>query len=319
VALALAVLTGCTADGGPTTAQTLPALTSVVAVTVPATTSTVAATTTTTLAPTTTTLAQSTTAAAPVTAPVPVGSLDPASPPAVDAAAYVVYDVNSATWLADKEADSPRPVGSLMKLLTAYVVMQAGDPTHVAIVPALHVDQAESAIGLYEGERLQRDLLVRAMLIASANDAAETLAVDVGGSEDAFVEQMNAAAKALGLVNTVAANPTGLDTRGAQSSPRDLVVLAADLMTDSTFRATVARVDARLHGQTHKATNDLLTSFDGATGVKTGHTTQAGWCIIGSATRDGRSVIVAVLGAPTNDARVEGAAALMEWAFQTPT
>ncbi len=248
-----------------------------------------------------------------------VTTLDPALPPTIDAAAYVVYDVDNKVWLAEHEADTPRPVGSLMKLLTAYVVMQAGDPTHVVTVPALQLDQAESVIGLYEGERLQRDLLLRAMLIASANDAAAALAIDVGGRETAFVDQMNAAAQDLSLVNTAASNPTGLDAAGGPSSARDMVVLAAHLMTDSTFRATVARLNAKLHGQTHSATNGLLKSFDGATGVKTGHTTEAGWCIVGSATRDGRSVIVAVLGAPSDTARVDDAAALMNWAFQNPT
>ena len=106
-----------------------------------------------------------------------------------------------------------------MKLLTAFVVMQAGDPTHVATVPAMQLGTSESSIGLYEGERLGRDVLLRAMLIVSANDAARTLAVDVAGDEQAFVDQMNAAAQALGMANTIAANPTGLDRRTANRPP----------------------------------------------------------------------------------------------------
>ena len=100
--------------------------------------------------------------------------------------------------MAEHEADTARPVGSLMKLLTAFVVIQAGDPSHVATVPAMQTDVEESSIGLYEGERLGRDVLLRAMLIVSANDAARTLAVDVGGSEQAFVDQMNETAQASG-------------------------------------------------------------------------------------------------------------------------
>ena len=95
------------------------------------------------------------------------------APPAVEAAAYAVYDPTQARWLAEYEAAAPRPVGSLMKLLTAYVVMQAGDPTHVVTVPSMQLDPTESVIGLYAGEQLQRDLLVRAMLIVSANDAQQ--------------------------------------------------------------------------------------------------------------------------------------------------
>jgi D-alanyl-D-alanine carboxypeptidase (penicillin-binding protein 5/6) len=193
--------------------------------------------------------------------------------------------------------------------------LQAGDPTHVATVPALKLDDSESSIGLFEGEKLPRDLLLRAMLIVSANDAARTLALDVGGSEQAFVDQMNETAQALGMVNTVAANPTGLDAAEGHSSARDMVVVATVLMDDPTFRVTVARTDARLHGLVYPSRNPLLTRYQGATGVKTGHTTGAGYCIVGSANRDGRSVIVAVLGAPSDRARLDGATALLDWAF----
>ena len=202
-----------------------------------------------------------------------------------------------------------------MKLLTAYVVMQAGDPTHVATVPAMQLDPAESAIGLYEGQRLQRDVLLRAELIVSANDAARTLALDVGGSEEGFVAMMNQAAQVLGMVNTVAVNSVGLDGEGAHSTPRDMVAIATILMQDQTFRTTVARTDARMNGQRFDATKMLLTSYDGATGVKTGHTTDAGYCLVGSATRGDRNVIVAILGAPSDTARINDATALLDWAF----
>lgn len=202
-----------------------------------------------------------------------------------------------------------------MKLLTAYVVMQAGDPTHVATVPAMHLDPAESAIGLYAGQRVSREVLLRAELIVSANDASRTLALDVGGTEEHFVAMMNQAAHSLGLANTVAVNSVGLDADGAHSSPRDMVAIATILMKDPTFRATVARTDARMNGQHFDATNKLLTSYAGATGVKTGHTTDAGYCLVGSATRGGRSVIVAILGAPSDKARIDSASGLLDWAF----
>lgn len=312
----LAALAACGGDGGRAALDSLPPIAPGVASTSSAAvvSSTIAPTTT--VAPTTTIAATiAATAPMPATTPLTTPAADPSQPPNVDAAAYVVYDAGSQRWLAGHESDAPRPVGSLMKLLTAYVVMQAGDPTHVATVPAMQVDTSESSIGLYKGERLKRDLLLRAMLIVSANDAARTLAFDVGGSEDAFVEQMNTAAQALGMVNTVAVNPVGLDAAGEHSSARDMVMLATTLMDDPTFRSTVARADARLHGLVFPSTNNLLSTYPGATGVKTGHTTDAGYCIVGSATRDGRSVIVAVLGAPSDKGRIAGATALLDWAF----
>ncbi len=226
-----------------------------------------------------------------------------------------MYDVGSQKWLADHDADVAKPVGSLMKLLTAYVVMQAGDPTHIATVPPMDLDPAESIIGLYEGQQLPRDVLLRAELIVSANDAARTLALDIGGSENGFVAMMNEAAQTLGMSQTVAVNSVGLDAEGAHSSARDMVNIATVLMQDPTFRATVARTDAKMNGHRFNATNKLLTSYEGATGVKTGHTTDAGYCLVGSAIRGDRSVIVAVLGAPTDQARIDGASALLDWAF----
>lgn len=154
------------------------------------------------------------------------------------------------------------------------------------------------------------------MLIVSANDAARTLAADIGGSQDGFVSLMNAAAASLGLAGTVAMNPIGLDAAGAHSTARDLATLASLLMQDETFRATVARTSATLHGQTFPATNDaFLTTYPGADGVKTGHTTEAGYCLAASATRDGRRIVVVVLGSSSDAARVAAASQLLDWAF----
>ena len=141
------------------------------------------------------------------------------------------------------------------------------------------------------------------MLIVSANDAARALAIDLAGSEAAFATEMNAVAGELDLSATHAVNATGLDAPGQRSSAHDVVHLGAELMGNPEFRATVARTEARLHDQVFPATNDLLTRYDGADGIKTGHTTEAGWCLLGSATRDGRTMIVAVLGASSEQGR----------------
>jgi D-alanyl-D-alanine carboxypeptidase len=156
------------------------------------------------------------------------------------------------------------------------------------------------------------------MLIVSANDAAQTLAIDVGGTTEGFVAKMNEAATALGLSNTVAANPIGLDADGAHSSARDMITVASILIQDATFRAAVAKTTATLHNQTFSNTNRLLTTYPGADGIKTGHTTGAGYCVVGSATRDGRTILVAVLGEPSDAARVADASALLDWGFAQP-
>jgi D-alanyl-D-alanine carboxypeptidase len=256
----------------------------------------------------------SSTASTTIAEPVELLTTDPTAP-VVDAAAYAVYDMTDDEWLSADDADTTRPVGSLIKLLGAYVVMQAGDPTKVVTVPDLSLDVAESQIGLFDGEQLQRDTLLRAMTIVSANDAAAALAVDIGGSEAQFVTMMNDAAGELGLDGTTAVNASGLDATGAGSTARDLIELTDLLMQDQTFRATVARRDARLHGQTFPATNELLGTYAGADGVKTGSTTQGGYSVVASATREGRSIAVAVLGSSTDDSRFDAAAELLDWAF----
>ncbi len=253
--------------------------------------------------------------AQPSTVPPAGTQLSPAPVDGIDARAYGVYDLSAGRWLAGNGVDTPAAVGSVMKLLTAYVVMQAGDPGRVVTVPPMELDPMESAIGLYEGEQLARDVLLRAMLIVSANDAARVLARDVGGDEATFVQMMNQAAQQLGLTGTVAGNPTGLDTSGAQSTVRDIVSLSSTLLQDESFRTTVARTSARLHGETIPASNDLLTAYTGADGIKTGTTTEAGHCLAASATRNGRQIVVVVLGSASDESRVAAASTLLDWAF----
>jgi serine-type D-Ala-D-Ala carboxypeptidase (penicillin-binding protein 5/6) len=233
----------------------------------------------------------------------------------IEASAYAVYDPANGTFLAARDLHERRAVGSLMKLLTAWVVIEAGDPERMVTVPRLTVGADESAIGLRAGETQRRDVLLRAMLIASANDAARALAVDVAGDLDAFAHRMNAAAEELGLSETRAVDPAGLDRSNQYSSAHDLVRLGEALMRDDEFRKTVARHEAHLHGEEHEATNDLLGTYFGADGTKTGHTDDAGWCLLASATRGDRRLFAVVLGAPSEEARDRDAARLLDWAF----
>jgi D-alanyl-D-alanine carboxypeptidase (penicillin-binding protein 5/6) len=251
-------------------------------------------------------------AAAPATS-VAAGVL---SVPAVDAAAYMVFDPQTSTVLASRAADARRPVGSLMKLLNAAVAYDAGEPDRDIVAPhGLAGAEGESVIGIAEGQVVSRSVLIRAMLKVSANDAARLLAIDIAGSEDAYATMMNGAAASLGLTDTHAVNATGLDADGQFSSARDLITLAAVLSENADFRRTVTDPTARFDGRTIPNTNGLLTTYRGADGIKTGHTSGAGYCLLASATRDGRRVIVAVLGAPTDEAREQAAATLLDWAF----
>jgi serine-type D-Ala-D-Ala carboxypeptidase (penicillin-binding protein 5/6) len=240
----------------------------------------------------------------------PTGDLPP-----ISAAAYVVVDGDSGEPLASFNADQPRPVASLAKLMTARLVLDAGRLEQAATVPPLQIAGDESQAGLEPGDHVSRIELLQAMLVASANDAARTLAVDVAGNEHGFVRMMNAEAAAAGLDATRYANPVGLDDPAQHSSAADVARLARDLMQDPAFRRIVAAESTTLDGSELPATNDLLGVYRGADGIKTGHTDEAGWCIAASATRDGRSIVVVVLGAPTEHARDAAARALLDFGF----
>ena len=244
------------------------------------------------------------------------GDAEPAGPD-VGVPAYVVFDGASGRVLAARNADERRPVGSIVKLMTAHLVLKAGDPGRLVRVPPIRLERDETSVELRQGEVQRRDVLTRAMLIASAGDAASALAVDVAGSQPRFVERMNAAAGEMGLDNTHFRNPRGLDAQGQYSSARDVTDLAFVLMQNGRARAAVARTSARLHGRSFSATNDLLGAYRGVDGVKTGHTDEAGWCVVASARRNGRRVYVTVLGASTRKARSTAVRRLLDFGFAT--
>ncbi len=310
VVFVASVLAACSASTDErSTASTAATTAAPITTAAPSTSTTSTTSTSSTTSTTSTTVAPTTTVPAPTTTVVPV----------VEAAAYSVFDQRTGTVLAASNADTPLSVGSLMKLLTADVSYTVGDPVKVVTAPdGLVLDPEESIIGIRPGQQLQRDTLTRAMLVVSANDAARALAIDIAGSEAAFAEQMNQRAAALGLANTRAANATGLDADGQFSTANDMVRLGAYLMGNQTFQAAARQQDATLNDQTLPNTNDLLRTYPAADGIKTGHTTQAGWCILASANRAGRRIIVAVLGAPTEEARDAAATALLDWGFTQP-
>jgi D-alanyl-D-alanine carboxypeptidase len=242
----------------------------------------------------------------------------PTGAPTVDARAFAIYDEDAGRQLASSNADDRLPVGSLMKLLNAYVAYRAGEPQKAVVAPDGLGGADESVIDIRAGQAITRGVLIRAMLKVSANDAARLLALDIAGSEERYAEMMNDAAADLALVDTHAANATGLDADGQFSSANDLITLGTHLLRDATFRQTVSEPTANLNGQTFPNTNDLLGAYTGADGIKTGHTSDAGWCILASATREGRRIVVVVLGAPTEEGRDDAAQTLLDWGFAQP-
>ena len=239
-----------------------------------------------------------------------------AAPPAVTATSYLVVDGATGEPLAQRDAARQVPIASITKLMTVLVALERAKPDDVVTVTSGAASVGESTINLRAGERLTVDDLVEAALIQSANDAATALAAHVGdGSVERFVGYMNDEARALGLRDTRFRNPSGLDTPGHVSSARDVTRLARVAMESAYIRSIVARQRAEIAGgRTLSTWNDLLGSFPATLGVKTGHTSGAGWSQVAAA-RGGPGVTVyaTILGGPTRAERNEDLAELLSW------
>jgi D-alanyl-D-alanine carboxypeptidase (penicillin-binding protein 5/6) len=203
--------------------------------------------------------------------------------------------------------------------MTAYLALQEKDLDERIPAPAYQALSAESLLGLEEGEMISYRELIYALILASANDGAVTVAEGVSGSVEKFVRKMNATAERLGLEDTSYANPIGLDEAGNYSTAADLARLATILLEDDFFRK-VADTEARTV-KTDRASrpivtrDDLLTRVPWVTGVKTGFTGQAGTVLVGSGERMGVRLIAVVLGAPSEAARDDGVLSLLEYGF----
>jgi serine-type D-Ala-D-Ala carboxypeptidase (penicillin-binding protein 5/6) len=247
-------------------------------------------------------------------------------PPAVKAPNAIVLEVSTGEVACERLADQRRPVGSAVKLMTALLTLERVQLSDRFRATGYRPAPYESQVGLIPGERMSVRDLLRGLLAESGNDAAMTLAEGVAGSERAFVRLMNRRARELGLSNTRYRNPIGLDERGAYSSARDLVTLATLLRTKPFFRRTVNKESVELatgdHPRTFDNRNGLLGKAEWINGVKTGHTGNAGWVLVGSGRSNGIQVVSAVLGARTERARDADSLALLTFgrrAFQRIT
>ncbi len=215
--------------------------------------------------------------------------------PPLTARAALLADAQTGEILLSYNADQPLPPASTTKIMTALITLERANPDDMVEVPAAALI-GNASMGLVAGERLTvRDLLY-GLLMVSGNDAAMALAYHVGGSPEAFVEMMNRRAAEMGLANTHFVNPHGLDAPEHLISAADLLVIAREAMRYELFRQIVATPRARVAGRLLINRNELLTTYPGADGIKTGTTDAAGQCLVASATRGGRQAIAIVLG-----------------------
>jgi serine-type D-Ala-D-Ala carboxypeptidase (penicillin-binding protein 5/6) len=238
-----------------------------------------------------------------------------AAPPNPEARAFLVVNASTGEVLATRAPHARVPIASITKLMTVLVALEHTKLSNVVRVDRNAAAVGESTINLRAGERISVHDLVAAALIQSANDAAVALARYVGhGSTPAFVALMNAKARQLGLHDTHFVRPDGLDEPGEVSSAADVVKLAEVAMHNPTIRRIVGERTAVISGDRHLTTwDDLLGTFPGLIGVKTGHTDNAGWCQVAAVRGDGLTIYTAILGSPTRSRRNADLSLLLDW------
>ncbi len=251
----------------------------------------------------------------------PVTGFDAPDPPKLTAERWITYDADADVVLASWNADDRSPMASVTKVMTAIVVLENQELETVVTIPAFATGARGSTVGLVAGERWTVSDLLMAMLVRSGNDAALTLAYQVGGeSISSFVNMMNTKAKALGMTSTRFANPNGLDADEHYSTARDMLTLIIasqeypDIQRISRTRLVSMPEDPNGKSRTFKNTNKLLGSYPGITGLKTGDTPLAAKVLLATSERAGRRIYSVVMG---SDDHFSDTRELLDWSYTT--
>lgn len=247
---------------------------------------------------------------------------------AVECKSAILMEASTGKILFEQNADEALPPASVTKVMTLLLVMeeieagrlQYDDP----ITASAHAcSMGGSQIFLKEGEVMSAEDMIKSVVIASANDAAVALAEHVSGSEEAFVERMNQRAAELGMKNTHFENTNGLDDTAENhvTSARDIALMSQALLRyDRITEFSSIWMDTIRNGEFGLTnTNRLVRFYRGATGLKTGSTSKAGFCISATAKRDDMSLICVIMGAPSRDIRNATATKLLDFGFANYT
>jgi len=244
---------------------------------------------------------------------------DGAAPPAVEASAYVVADVDTGEVLAAKAPHAKLRPASTLKTLTALVLLPRLKKTDQVIGSDADAGIIGSKVGVYPGLRYTVDLLFQGMFLASGNDAVHALCAHDQGGVPATIQRMNQKAAEIGALDTHVTDPTGLDADGQYSSAYDLALFAQAGLARQDFAKYAATKYTAFPNAGNKGTyqvanqNKLLFNYEGALGVKTGYTTLARNTFVGAARRNGHTLVVTMMNAPHGI--TEDAGNLLTWTF----
>ena len=245
----------------------------------------------------------------------------------LDAPSALLMEKQTGTVLFAKDEHTPREPASVTKVMTLLLTMEAIDSGALSyddtVTGSAHAaSMGGSQIWLKEGEQMRVEDLIKAVCVVSGNDAAVALGEHLAGSEEAFVEHMNARAKELGMNDTHFLNCTGLPAEGHVTSAYDIALMSRELILHhpDIRRFTTIWMDSLRDGESLLVnTNKLVRFYPGATGLKTGSTSSAKYCISATAEKDGMELIAVVLGGSTSDKRFADAKALLNYGFAAYT
>ena len=249
---------------------------------------------------------------------------DEAISDSLSAKSAILMEISSGEVLMSKNADEKLPPASITKIMTLLLVMEALENEKIALDDVVTASRNASSKGgsqiwLKDGEQMTVHELLKATVIASANDASTALGEFVAGDEATFIAMMNQRAKELGMTNTNFENCSGLDddTDNHYSTARDIAIMSCELMKHDKIREyTSIWTDSLRNGETSLVnTNRLIRFYEGATGLKTGTTSKAGYCISATAERNGVHLVAVVLNSNSSTERFEDAKKMLNWGF----
>ena len=243
----------------------------------------------------------------------------------VEAKAALLMEKETGQVLFAKEEHQMLEPASVTKIMTLLLTMEAISRGELRYEDTVTVSKNAASMGgsqvyLSEGEQITVEELLRAVCVSSGNDASVALAEQVSGVTELFVQQMNNRAKELGMVDTCFLNPTGLPAEGHVTSAYDIALMSRELILHhpDLRRFTTIWMDTIRGGEFGLSnTNKLIRFYEGATGLKTGSTDAAGYCISATAERSGMELIAVVLGGETSQQRFEDAKTLLNYGFST--
>lgn len=244
------------------------------------------------------------------------------TPPTLNAKAYILIDANSGKIIAEKNSDDKLPPASLTKMMTLYVISSALRNEQIHLSDLVHISQdawksGGSRMFVKEGQQVSIEDLLKGIIVDSGNDACVAMAEHLGGSEAGFKDIMNHQAKNLGMSNSHFTDSTGLPDKDHYTTAKDLAILGRALIEDfPQYYHWYGQKWFTYNGIRQPNRNRLLWRNSQVDGIKTGHTNEAGFCLVSSAKHGNMRLIAVVLGSPSETARADDSERLLNYGFR---